>query len=207
MAISNIIGDPELGPQLLFMPPPEDEPMPMPPAPPPGPSMLPVPPPGRPMLPAPRSGPPMLPAPPLGPSMPPPGRPMLPAPRPGPPMLPAPPAGPMPPAGPPRPPPGPPMPPLPWMGMRQDDDLEPMPAMGDRVPPQSAGTSSRSTETTSPSMLATNVLTVVDVKPSEPTAPVKAERELDEEVPVVTEEPVAATSLDYFLYVLLSESD
>ncbi|KAK0727082.1 hypothetical protein B0T26DRAFT_737892 [Lasiosphaeria miniovina] len=73
-----------------------------------------------------------------------------------------------------------------------------MPAMGDRVPPQSAGTSSRSTETTSPSMLATNVLTVVDVKPSEPTAPVEAEKELDEEVPevpeeepVVIEEPVA----------------
>ncbi|KAK3374347.1 hypothetical protein B0T24DRAFT_626213 [Lasiosphaeria ovina] len=61
------------------------------------------------MLPVPRSGPPMLPV--LSP--PDLGCLMLPALRLGPLMLPAPPAGP-------------PMPPLPWMLMRQDDDLEPV---------------------------------------------------------------------------------
>ncbi|KAK3358364.1 hypothetical protein B0T24DRAFT_644645 [Lasiosphaeria ovina] len=62
MAIGNIVDDPELGPLLLFMPPPEDEPMPihMPPVPPPSPMLL---------LPVPRSRPlsAMLPPPGLSP--------------------------------------------------------------------------------------------------------------------------------------------
>ncbi|KAK3359083.1 hypothetical protein B0T25DRAFT_449307 [Lasiosphaeria hispida] len=51
-----------------------------------------------------------------------------------------------------------------------------MPAMGDRLRTRSSFTSSRSTETTAQN-LATNVLTVVDVKPSEPVHSVKSEEE------------------------------
>ncbi|KAK5663049.1 hypothetical protein OQA88_6465 [Cercophora sp. LCS_1] len=78
-----------------------------------------------------------------------------------------------------------------------------MPAMGDRIHSRTSVTSSRSTETTPQNVLFTNIQTVVDVKPSEPSPTVKAEeKEIkveeveakpveSEKQPVVSEELVA----------------
>ncbi|GAB1315092.1 hypothetical protein MFIFM68171_05302 [Madurella fahalii] len=76
----------------------------------------------------------------------------------------------------------------------ENDKGRPMPTMGDRARSRPSVTSSRATETSSSPVLLTNVQTVVDVKPSEPPAPVKAEQEKEIEVKqeVVGEKPLAA---------------
>lgn len=82
---------------------------------------------------------------------------------------------------------------------------EPLPAFGDRARPDPSATSSRATETGSSPALLSNVQTVVDVKPSEPAVPVKAEQEKEKELEPKKEEseekpvpalPVSADDLD-----------
>ncbi|KAK1760577.1 next to BRCA1 gene 1 protein [Echria macrotheca] len=77
-----------------------------------------------------------------------------------------------------------------------------MPAMGDRPKSRPASTVSRATEAAPPNNLLSNIQTVVDVKPSEPTAPIKVEKiekvedKVEEkEAPVVKaeEQPAAVT--------------
>lgn len=72
----------------------------------------------------------------------------------------------------------------------QNKDGEPLPAMGDQ--PRPSTTSSRSTETTvqPQEIVRTNMLTVADVKPSEPATPVEVKQEIKQE-PEITADKVA----------------
>jgi len=66
-----------------------------------------------------------------------------------------------------------------------------MPAMGDRSRTRTSVTSSRATETGRPNLSTNQIQTVVDVKPSEPAAPVKhEEKEMEIKVEEVEERPL-----------------
>ncbi|KAM7223378.1 next to BRCA1 gene 1 protein [Rhypophila decipiens] len=75
----------------------------------------------------------------------------------------------------------------------EHENGRPMPAMGDRVRRVNTASVSRATETPTQNAQSTNVLTVVDVKPEEPVAPVKVEEKKTKTEE--TEKPLAIEKL------------